>query len=70
LPHGSLRLDWTLDGVVIYSKVVVLKPERGAEQAAVVEYGNEPTPGTYRIKLILNGRQVQMFTFRISHPRC
>jgi serine/threonine protein kinase len=70
LPRGSLKLEWTLDGVVMDSKVVVLRPEKGAEQTAVVEYGNEPTPGTYRIKLILNGRQVQMFTFRISHPRC
>jgi hypothetical protein len=70
LPRGSLKLEWTLDGVVMDSKLVVLKPKKGAEQTAVVVYGNEPTPGIYRIKLILNGRQVQMFTFRISHPRC
>jgi len=69
LPRGSLKLEWTLDGVVMDSKLVVLKPKKGAEQTAVVVYGNEPTPGIYRIKLILNGRQVQMFTFRISHPR-
>lgn len=65
LPRGRLQLEWTLDGVVADSKPVVLKPERGAEQATL-PYGNEPSPGTYRITLKLKDRPIQTFTFRIT----
>jgi len=64
-PRGRLQLEWTLDGVVADSKPVVLKPERGAQQA-MVAYGNEPSPGTYRITLKLKDRPVGTFTFRIT----
>jgi hypothetical protein len=63
LPSGRLQLEWTLDGVVADSKPVVLKP--GAQQA-MVAYGNEPSPGTYRITLKLKDRPVGTFTFRIT----
>jgi hypothetical protein len=63
LPSGRLQLEWTLDGVVADSRPVVLKP--GAQQA-MVAYGNEPSPGTYRITLKLKDRPVGTFTFRIT----
>jgi len=64
-PPRGLRLEWTLDGVIADSKVVVLNPENGAGQA-MVAYGNEPSAGTYRVTLKLKNHEVQSFTFRIT----
>jgi hypothetical protein len=58
MPPGRLTLVWTIDGVVMDSHPAVLK--------RMIEYGNEPSPGTYKIMLKSNGRVVQTFTFRIT----
>jgi hypothetical protein len=65
LAHGPLQLEWALDGVVTDRKPVVLKPGRGAQQV-MVQYGNEPSAGSYRITLKLQNHLVRTFTFRIT----
>jgi hypothetical protein len=66
LPRGPLKLEWTMDGQVMDSKAVMFKREPGAKHAELVEYGNEPSPGSYRITLKLKDREVQSFNFRIT----
>ena len=58
LPKGKLMIEWVLDQVPMDAKII--RPN------SVVEYGNEPTPGTYRVVLRLDAKPVQTFTFRIT----
>jgi len=58
-PRGALTLDWVVDGVPMGL------PKRVAPNQ-VVEYGNEPTAGSYTVTLRLDARPVQTFTFRIT----
>jgi len=58
-PRGVLTLDWAIDGLLMGL------PKRVAPNQ-VVEYGNEPTAGSYTVTLRLDARPVQTFTFRIS----
>jgi hypothetical protein len=58
-PRGTLTLDWFIDGLPMGI------PKKVAPNQ-IVEYGNEPTAGSYTVTLRLDGRAVQTFTFRIS----
>ncbi|MCX6625400.1 MAG: hypothetical protein NTY38_30945, partial [Acidobacteria bacterium] len=58
VPRGKLSVEWYLNGVRMDRRPAVLNQ--------VVEYGNQPTPGTYEVLLKLNERAVQRFTFRIT----
>jgi hypothetical protein len=58
LPKGRLTLEWVLDSIALGRKPVQL--------GKLVEYGAEPTVGTYRVVLRLDEREIQSFTFRIS----
>ena len=60
-PRGRLTLEWYVDSTRVESRPVVL------EQTA--EYGNEPTPGAYRVVLKLNDRMVKQFSFQITPAR-
>ena len=70
LPRGSLRIEWIVGDTVMDSKPVVFPRAPGAKLAVMVKYGNEPSPGSYRIALILKDRTkdrtVQSFNFRIT----
>jgi len=58
LPRGRLTLEWVLDGIPLGRKPVQL--------GQLVEYGAEPTVGTYKVVLRLGERVIQNFTFRIT----
>ena len=58
-PRGLLTVDWAIDG----QPMGLPKP---VTPNHVVEYGNEPTAGSYTVTLRLDGRTVQTFTFRIT----
>jgi hypothetical protein len=66
LKSDRLELKWIIDNVVMERKTVILPLDPRAKHAVMVTYGNEPTPGTYRITLEQKGRLVQSFTFRIT----
>lgn len=57
-PKGKLILDWVVDDVPMDSKFVT--PNR------LIEYGNEPTAGTYRVILRLDNKQLKSLVFRIT----
>jgi serine/threonine protein kinase len=56
--RAQLRLEWSIDGVPMDSAAVTL--------AKLIEYRNEPTPGTYKLTLKLDGKPLQSFSFRIT----
>jgi hypothetical protein len=56
--RGQFRLEWTIDGIPKDAATVTL--------AKLVQYRNEPTPGTYKVTLKLDGKPVQSFSFRIT----
>ena len=58
-PKGTLTLDWAIDGQPMGL------PKRVAPNQTV-EYGNEPTAGSYTVTLRLDLHPVQTFTFRIT----
>lgn len=58
VPKGRLTLEWVLDGVPLGRKPVRL--------GQLVEYGAEPTVGTYKVLLRLEEKIIQSFTFRIT----
>jgi len=57
--RGRLKLEWSVDGRAV-------APPRPVALKDILEYGNEPTAGTYRLTLKLAGRQVQVFSFTIT----
>ena len=57
-PKGQFSLLWRVDGIPTDAKRVSLNQ--------VVEYGNEPTSGSYRVELLQGASVVQSFTFRIT----
>jgi len=57
-PKGKLTIEWVLDQVQMDAKII--RPN------SLVEYGNHPTAGTYRVVLRLDAKPVQTFTFRIT----
>ena len=66
LKRDRLELKWILDNVVMERKTVTFQLDAGAKHTTMVPYGNEPTPGNYRITLEQKGRVVQSFMFRIT----
>jgi hypothetical protein len=56
--RGRLQLEWSVDGIAVDARAVALK--------RIVEYGNEPSAGLYRLTLTLHGRPLQTFSFRIT----
>jgi len=66
LKSDLLELKWIIDNVVMERKTIKLPLDPGAKHTVMVPYGNEPTPGFYRITLEQRGRLVQTFTFRIT----
>jgi len=58
-PKGVLTLVWAIDGMPMGV------PKRVAPNQ-VVEYGNEPTSGSYTVTLLQDLHPVQTFTFRIK----
>jgi hypothetical protein len=58
LPKGRLTLEWVLDGIPLGRKP--------AQLGRVVEYGAEPTAGTYKVVLRSDEKIIQNFTFRIT----
>jgi len=56
--RNKLVLEWSIDQHPMDKKAV--QPNQ------LVEYGNEPTPGYYRIKLLVDGREAKTFSFRIT----
>jgi serine/threonine-protein kinase len=56
---GKLTLEWSLDDIPMGAPQIVIpnKP---------MPYGNEPTPGQYKIILKLNGAALSTSTFRIT----
>jgi hypothetical protein len=58
LPKGRLTLEWVLDGMPLGRKPVLM--------GQLVEYGAEPTVGTYKVVLRLEDKVIQSFTFRIT----
>lgn len=58
-PKGNLALLWSIDGQPMGL------PKKVAPNQ-VVEYGNEPTAGSYTVTLLLDLHAVQTFTFRIT----
>ena len=59
LLKGKLTLEWALDDIPMGAPQIVI-PNKAAQ------YGNEPTPGQYRITLRLNGATLKTSTFRIT----
>jgi serine/threonine protein kinase len=66
LQRDRLELKWIVDDIVWDRKAIVFQREPGAKQTMIVKYGNEPTPGYYRVTLEQKGRVIQSFTFRIT----
>ncbi len=58
LPKGKLTLDWIVDGLRMDSKQVSPNQQ--------VEYGNEPTAGTYKVTLRLDAKELKTVVFRIT----
>jgi serine/threonine protein kinase len=65
LPKGQLSLLWMLDGVPMDLKTVTVKAVEG-RGLTWAEYGNEPTPGTYRVVLTADKKVLKDLTFRIT----
>ncbi len=57
-PRGPFRLEWAVDGVVHDNRSTTLDH--------LMEYGDEPTVGTYILTLYYQKRAVKKFTFRIT----
>jgi serine/threonine protein kinase len=57
-PKGPATLEWSIDGITHDQRQVKLNQR--------IEYGNEPTVGTYTLTLKVRKVPVQTFTFRIS----
>jgi hypothetical protein len=57
-PRNKLVLEWSIDQLPMDKKAV--------QANQLVEYGNEPTPGYYRVKLLVDGREAKTFSFRIT----
>jgi hypothetical protein len=65
LPKGRLSVEWLLDGHRMNLKAV--DPQQlTSRSGAVLEYGNEPTPGTYRVVLRAENNILKELTFRIT----
>ena len=58
LPRGKLTLEWSVDNITMDKRPVA--PNQ------LVEYGNEPTAGSYRVTLRMDGRPIHTFSFRIT----
>jgi hypothetical protein len=58
-PKGTFALLWSIDGQPMGL------PKRVTPNQ-VVEYGNEPTAGSYTVTLLQDAHPVQTFTFRIT----
>jgi serine/threonine-protein kinase len=65
VPKGRLSVEWWLDKVRMNLKMVAPQ-QLGARGGAVVDYGNEPTPGEYRVILRNETTVLKDFTFRIT----
>ena len=64
LPKGRLSVEWWLGNVRMNMKM--LTPQQlSARGGVVVDYGNEPTPGDYRVILRSETSVLKEFTFRI-----
>jgi eukaryotic-like serine/threonine-protein kinase len=57
-PRGKLTLEWVVDDVPMDVKPVT--PNQ------LVEYGNEPTAGQYRVTLKIDSKPIKAFVFRIT----
>ena len=57
-PKGQLSVEWLINGLRMDIKPV--------HNSSPVEYGNEPTPGTYRVVLRADKTVLKEFTFRIT----
>jgi hypothetical protein len=57
--RARLTLEWAVDNVVT-------DPAKPVTLNQAQQYGNEPTVGSYRLTLKLNGVEVRTFTFRIT----
>lgn len=58
VPKGRLMINWFQDDVKMDSKIIV--PNRPTP------YGNEPTPGLYKVVLMVNSKPLKQFIFRIT----
>jgi len=59
LPRGKLTLDWMVDEIPMGAPQIVV-PNRP------IPYGNEPTPGSYKVTLKLDGNPLKSGIFRIT----
>jgi hypothetical protein len=59
VPRNRLTIEWTVNGVVTDRQKSVLSN-------ALVEYGNEPTAGIYKVTVRLDGQTVSEFMFGIA----
>jgi hypothetical protein len=66
LKRDRLELKWIIDDLVMQRETIVFQPEPGAKQTIMKKYGNEPTPGNYRITLEQKGQILKSFTFQIT----
>jgi serine/threonine-protein kinase len=57
-PRGALTVEWVVDGMRMDARPVTL--------GRPLEYGNEPSTGSYVITLRRDGRPLQTFSFRIA----
>ncbi len=58
VPRGKLIIDWFQDDVKMDSKPVVVNQ--------YIPYENEPTPGLYKVVLMVNSKPLKQFIFRIT----
>jgi serine/threonine protein kinase len=66
LKRDRLELKWIIDDLVMQRETVIFQPEPGAKQTIMTKYGNEPTPGNYRITLEQKDHILKSFTFQIT----
>jgi hypothetical protein len=57
--RSRLTIEWTVSGTVTDRQKPVLANE-------LMEYNNEPIPGSYKVTVRLDGRPVEEFRFRIT----
>ena len=58
-PRSKVTIEWSVNGVVT-------DRQKPVSPGRVVEYNNEPTSGTYKITIRVDGRPVDEFSFRIT----
>lgn len=58
VPKGKFTLEWLVEGMRMDARTIT--PNH------VIEYGNEPTAGTYVVKLRLDAKELKTFVFRIT----